>query len=110
MRTTLVTIGLLTVIAVQSPAMALERAPGGKERSLVLYALEPHAPAMRRAGRTIAAFEVGDQAVTLAAYGRRARSRAMDNAEDVRHARAMGKVFAGAPQPALLTFEMRFHF
>ena len=110
MRTIFVTISALTAFAIATPAAAFERVSGGEKKSLALYVLEPHAPAARRAGRTLAAFDVGDQSVTLAAYGRRARARAMGNADDVRHARAMGKVFDGAPQPALLTLEMRFDF
>jgi hypothetical protein len=110
MRTAFVTISALTAFAIATPAAAFERESGGEKKSLALYALEPHTPAPRRAGRTIAEFDVGDQAVTVAAYGRRARARAMGNADDVRHARAMGKVFDGAPQPALLTFEVSLKF
>ena len=47
--------------------------------------------------RTIAAFAIDDRLVTLSAYGRR-------------EARAMGKVFDGAPQPALVTFELSVKF
>ncbi len=110
MRKTLSMIGAVTALAGATPAAALDRAPGGDQRSLELYALAPQAPAAHRAGRKIAAFNVGDQAVTLTAYGRRARARAMGNADNVRQARAMGKVFYGAPQPALFTLEIRLHF
>lgn len=110
MRTAILTVGLLTALAAGTPASAFEIEGSGRKASLALYALEPQAPLVRRAGRTLAAFDVGDQAMTLTAYGRRARARAMGNGEDVRHARAMGKVFDGAPQPALLTFELSLKF
>lgn len=110
MRTSIVMIGLLTACASALPASAFERTASDEKRSLAHYTLKPCAPAVRRAGRTIAAFDVGDQAVTFVAYSRRARARAMGNAEDMRRARAMGKVFDGAPQPALITLELSMKF
>ncbi|MFN3960417.1 MAG: hypothetical protein ACK4NP_10935 [Parvularculaceae bacterium] len=80
----------------------------------------PSAPSMRleapalqeaaRPGRMIAAFAVEDRVVTLSAYGRRARARLNGDVEGLRHARAMGKVFDGAPQQALLTVELSVKF
>lgn len=110
MRITMLTFGLLTAFAAGTPASAFEHERSGKQATLVLYALEPQAPVPRRAGRTFAAFDIGDQAMTLTAYGRRARARAMGNADDVHQARAMRKVFTGAPQPALLTLELSLRF
>lgn len=63
-----------------------------------------------RTSRTIAAFAVDDRLVTLSAYGRRARARMNGDVAGLREARAMGKVFEGAPQPALVTFELSVKF
>ncbi len=60
--------------------------------------------------RTIAAFAIDDRLVTLSAYGRRARARMNGDVAGLREARAMGKVFDGAPQPALVTFELSVKF
>jgi len=63
-----------------------------------------------RPGRMIAAFAVEERLVTLNAYGRRARARLNGDVEGLRHTRAMGKVFDGAPQQALLTVELSVKF
>ncbi len=110
MRTFFVAIALLTSVVGATPASAFERGAGEQKAQPTPYALEPQVLAVQRSGRTLAAFYIGDRAVTLAAYGRRARARAMGNADDVRHARAMAKVFDRAPQPALLTFEVSLKF
>ncbi len=110
MRTAILTIALLTASISAPPAAALDDDRSDRKASLSLIAREPQGPVLRRAGRTLAAFEVGEQAVTVAAFGRRARARALGNADDIRHARAMGKVFDGAPQPALVTFEVSLRF
>ncbi len=97
-------------LAFESPALAFESASSDAEALQALFAQGRDAPALRRTGRTIVAFAIEDQAVVLTAYGRRARARAMGNAEDIWRARAMGKVFDGAPQPALLTVELSLRF
>lgn len=81
---------------------------------------EPRIPSLRieaptlheaaRPGRTIAAFAVEERLVTLNAYGRRARARLNGDIDGLRHTRAMGKVFEGAPQQALLTVELSVKF
>lgn len=102
--------GLLAISMASSPASGLERLQG-EEKFLIQLALTEHRPpSASHAGRKIAQFEVGYLPVTLAAFGRKARARVIGNADEVRLERAMGKVIQGAPQPALLTFEMRVHF
>lgn len=84
--------------------------PSTKKAPLAFSALEQRAAPPLRAGRTIATIDLGKQAVTFAAYGRRARARALGNSAEILHARAMGKVFEGGPQPALVTFEVSLKF
>ncbi len=91
-----------------APAVAFDR---GAERAVVLQG----ADALTRQGvpaarRTLAAFAVEDRLVTMSAYGRRARARMNGDIDALREARAMGKVFDGAPQPALVTFELSVRF
>lgn len=99
--------GLSAAFVAASPAFAFDAERNARDS---LRALERIAPAAPHGGRTIAALAIDDRIVTVTAYGRRARARAMDNVEDIRQARAMGKVFDGAPQPALLTVEISLKF
>jgi hypothetical protein len=110
MRKSCLTLGVSAGLLAASPASAFDESPGGADILEAVVATGELASEAPRRGRMLAAFAINDQIMTLAAYGRRARARAMDNADDVRHARAMGKVFTGAPQPALVTLEMRLHF
>jgi hypothetical protein len=89
-------------------AAAFEDAPSRHAGFEGPGALAPHAGA--RSPKTIAAFAVAERLVTLNAYGRRARARINGDADALKHARAMGKVFEGAPQPALVTFEFSVKF
>ena len=110
MRRMILVVGLPAALLAASPALGLQVSGTERDAARALKAQERLAPAAPRGGRTIAAFALEERTVTLSAYGRRARARAMGDAEDVQHARAMGKVFRDAPQPALLTLEMRLHF
>ncbi len=85
-------------------AAAFEGAPASPRSQ----PLAQEAPA--RSARTIAAFAIDDRLITLSAYGRRARARMNGDVAGLREARAMGKVFDGAPQPALVTFELSVKF
>jgi hypothetical protein len=107
MRTAILT---LLFFATAAPASAFERMGGGVDAMGAAIAHEPHVPPVRRAGRTLAAFELAEREITVGAYGRRARARLNGDAEGLRHARAMGKVFDGAPQPALVTLEFSVKF
>ncbi len=73
-------------------------------------ALAPSQAGLARPGRTIAAFVVDERLVTVNAYGRRARARLNGDVEGLRHERAMGRVYEGAPQPALVTLELSVKF
>lgn len=110
MRRSFATLGLTAGLLAASPSSAFEETRNGHEALRALRAPELLAPAAPRGGRRIAAFTVDERTVTLSAYGRRARARAIGNIEDVHHARVMGKVFDGAPQPALLTLEVSLKF
>lgn len=70
----------------------------------------PAAQGLSRPGRTLAAFALNDRMMTVNAYGRRARARLNGDMEGLRHARAMGRVYDGAPQPALVTLELSVKF
>lgn len=110
MRKIIAAIGALAGSPLISPAAAFEPERRDMAAHMASFTRDAQPVPERRAGRTVAAFEIGEQAISLAAYGRRARARAMGDAAEIRQARAMGKVFDGAPQPALLTFEVRLHF
>lgn len=63
-----------------------------------------------RRGHEIASFEFAGAPVSVAAYGRKARARRFDARDALREARVMSRVYEGAPQPALVTVEMRVSF
>lgn len=66
--------------------------------------------AAARRGHVVTAFDVAGAPVFVKAYGRKARARLFDGARELHEARAMKAVFDGAPQPALVTFEIRIPF
>lgn len=95
-------------VAAIGPAAAFEGAPA---RATVIQGLQPLPPPTAAASRrTLAAFSIDDRLVTLNAYGRRSRARMNGDIDGLREARAMSKVFSGAPQPALITFELSMKF
>lgn len=77
---------------------------------------EPHfapfdvAQSPARRGRAITHVEIAGEAVSLNAYGRRARARMLGATKELEEARELGGVFEGAPQPALVTIEASLSF
>lgn len=103
-------VGLITCASLAiaaAPVKAQER--GAQERDAEFAPFEVTRTPARR-GHPIAMFEIAGESVALAAYGRKARARMFDASRELREARAMSRVFEGAPQPALVTFEMRVSF
>lgn len=110
MRSGLLTASAAAAIFMATPATAFDGADARLASSFAIEAPVARANDFPRRGRTIAAFALDEQTVTLSAFGRRARARSLGNEADIRHARAMGKVFDGAPQPALFTVELSLKF
>lgn len=94
-------------LACGATAGAFEDLPAGPA---IKSALTPAPTGLARPGRTIAAFAVDERLVTVNAYGRRARARLNGDLEELHNARAMGRVYDGAPQPALVTLELSVRF
>jgi hypothetical protein len=67
--------------------------------------------AERRSGpKTLTAFEIGAQPVEIMAVTRRARADSEFDRYYIDDCETMAKVYPGYPQPALVTFDVRFQF
>jgi hypothetical protein len=100
----------MTGLAVFASAGFVSSAAAFEGTPALLHAQPFAQEAPARPPRTIAAFAIDDRVITLSAYGRRARARMNGDVAGLREARAMGKVFDGAPQPALVTLELSVKF
>ncbi len=99
--------GMFVAAIAAPPAFAFDELRLGAH---ALPAIERESPVAPRPGRALGALVVDGRPVTFTAFGRRARARALNNFDEVRHARAMGKVFDGAPQPAIFTLTATVRF
>jgi len=68
---------------------------------------EPFSPRDRH---PIAELGLGGRTMSVMAYGPNARARAVGRVKETRNARAMTRVFPGAPAPAIVTIEARISF
>lgn len=63
-----------------------------------------------RGGFPVAEFSVDGRQVSVNAYGRRMRARALDATDALHRARIDRKIYDGAPSPSLVTLEVSLSF
>ncbi len=101
MRTT-----MILVCASLSVAAAPARADGA-EPNFAPFEVNQSPP---RGGHAITRFNVAGDAVTLHAYGRKARARMLGASREVEAARQQSAAFDPRTRPAIVTFEARLSF
>ena len=60
--------------------------------------------------KAFAKFQLGDHKFEMCAVGRRGHADTPLRRAHLKESRAMGKVYPGYPQPAYVTFDIRFKF